>query len=174
MKRLHYVLLVLFVLSALGIGSCSSPKGRDAQDFLPEDSAYNTADTTDITNALAAFEGAAALLTANTDFVLQISFIQETVDCLNKSGGIAARVYSHKTYPEVAGLVLVINRDRLLSLETIRQCLTPDIPLLAERPKLKPCADAWEYTDDATYYFLYAGTSSLVCDLFAAKLPHDS
>lgn len=181
--------LLILTLCLLGLVACQTQTpGKPASSFLPTLANYRMTDAIDVveqTNIIdrfAEFVTGQQIPNAITDiadriFLRQLGLVQNYVECImGKVDAFAIRFYSHQTLPNSVGAVLSVNWDRFANLNNQLGCLIPS-PFFSDAepdPGLRPCADAWEYTEDnIRYYFIYVGTSVKICEDFAQSLPRN-
>lgn len=174
MRTPIYILLALHLVIMMTACNNDATKGEPAEKFLPASDEYLQVEAESLASAVAKLDTVAAIITTDPLLAAKVRVIDAYLQCMRKTGSVAMRFYSHKQYPEVAGTVLVVNSDRALSATNILGCLEVVGPqLIGDKVELEPCYDVWEYKQDATYFFLYAGTSPMICDFFAANLPRE-
>jgi len=185
MKKLWFVMISLFILVA-----CQpETPGKAASSFLPTLTDYAMTDAIDVvkeTNVIdrfAEFITGRSIPNAVTDiadriFLRQLGLVQNYVECImGKIDAFAIRFYSHETLPNSVGAVLSVNWDRFANLNNQLGCLVPSPFFSDAEPDagLRPCADAWDYTENnVRYYFIYVGTSVKICEDFANSLPRNN
>lgn len=168
----RFIFCLVVVMTSCG---GEATKGVPAETFLPTSEDYWQVEAETVGSALAKIDVLAALVTGDPILSTKVQVIEGYLTCMRKTGSVAMRFYSHKEYPEAAGTVLVINADRALSIANLLGCVNDTAQrLMGNNVELKPCSDVWEYKQEATYFFLYAGTSPMICDFFAATLPRGS
>ncbi|PJF28383.1 MAG: hypothetical protein CUN52_13255 [Phototrophicales bacterium] len=181
--------LWMMIISMLILVGCQ-PKtpGKAASSFLPTLPDYNMTDAINVvreTNVLDRFgefitgQQVPNVVTDLADriFLRQLGLVQNYIECImGKIDAFAIRFYSHKTLRNSVGAVLSVNWDRFANLSNQLGCLIPS-PFFSDAeadPGLRPCADAWAYTENnVRYYFIYVGTSVKICQDLAEKLPRN-
>ncbi|GAB5491157.1 MAG: hypothetical protein Phog2KO_13720 [Phototrophicaceae bacterium] len=171
-----YRLAIICFLLLLTACTSRGDAGRSAQDIIPNLSEdYISPDVSGIYDAFVNTGVSAAALSGQPLLAQQIAVIESLTECMTeRTGAVAMKFYVNRDFPTVAGMALVINRDRLLSIENILGCLDPRNHLVSET-SFNPCLEAWEYREDGvTYYIMYAGTAQLACDDLANALPKNT
>lgn len=175
MRTLRLAVFILYLIVAGVACNEDATKGRPAEMFLPSSEEYFQMEADTLASALAKLDTVATIMTMDPVMAAKVQVIDGYLRCMRKTGSVAMRFYSHKQYPAVAGTVLAVNADRALSVTNILGCFAQSASeIIGDKVEFKPCYDVWEYKQDATYLFLYAGTSPLICEFFVANLPRES
>ena len=181
---------LMMIISMLLLTGCQSyTPGKAASSFLPTLTNYHMTDAIDVVKETNVIDRFAEFITgreipnvvtdlADRIFLRQLDLVQNYIECvMGKVDAFAIRFYSHQTLPNSAGAVLSVNWDRFANLNNQLGCLIPS-PFFSDAetdPGLRPCADAWGYTEDnVRYYFIYVGTSVKICEDFAQSLPRNN
>jgi len=177
--------------SLLILVACGSPTpqipGRNASSFLPNLPAYHMTNaidvvrTTNIVDVFSEFVTGKSIPNVVTDLadtilLRQFGLVQRYLECIMGTvDAFAIRFYSHKELKNAAGAVLSVNWDRFANVINQLGCLIPN-PFFNDAESdagIRPCADAWEYTEAGVrYYFIYVGTSVKICEDFLQNLPY--
>lgn len=181
-------LLMITISMLILVGCQPQTPGKAASSFLPRLTDYNMTDAIDVVKETNVLDRFAEFITGQqipnvvTDlaeriFLRQLGLVQNYIECImGKIDAFAIRFYSHKTLPNSVGAVLSVNWDRFANLGNQLGCLVPS-PFFSDAetdPGLRPCADAWDYTENnVRYYFIYVGTSVKICQDLAEKLPRN-
>jgi hypothetical protein len=137
-----------------------------AQNQLPTFSQYSGTDADSVKDALTRAMQVGSLGTGNIIAAGMIERLNTMADCLGNVGALAGRVYTGGN-PPVAGLLVVINNDRMAS--NFMSCaLNPGLQSQQEgRQSVEPCAKAGTYTDNSIgYSYIYAATDPSMCGAF--------
>lgn len=167
--------ILFFVVLTMMVAACdqlAQPTGDSANDpaaaqfQLPSFAQYTSTDADNVKDALARALQAGSLGTGNLIAVGMIERLNTTADCLGSVGALAGRVYSSLN-PPVAGLLVVINNERLTN--NFMQCaLNPGMQAQQEgRQSVQPCTKAGAYTDNGvSYSYIYVATDQSMCSAF--------
>jgi hypothetical protein len=186
------IIFGVLMSSLLMLVACSPPTpqkpGRNASSFLPNLPAYNMTNAIDVVKTTNVLDTFAEFVTgqsipnvvtdfADTIFVRQLGLVQNYLECIMGTvDAFAIRFYSHTELKNAVGAVLSVNWDRFANVTNQLGCLIPN-PFFNDAeadPGIRPCADAWEYTEAGVrYYFIYVGTSVKICEDFKANLPRN-
>lgn len=168
MSRKLFLILMVLVLVACG----DEEGGEEAQSFLPALENYNTIDGENLSTALQAV-GAYAAIQADPRMAGIVVMTDEFLDCAAEQGAVATRMYHSQSNPVSAGVVAVVNTERLAAFDSIVRCMLGDaVSFRTAVARPEPCYDAWTYTrDNVEYWMMYAGTEEEICTDFAEDLP---
>ncbi|MDX2075276.1 MAG: hypothetical protein SFZ02_02510 [bacterium] len=184
------IIFGVLMSSLLLLVACQSQTpGKAASSFLPTLTEYTMTNAIDVVKEVNVIDKFAEFITgqqipnvvtdiADRIFLRQLGLVQNYLECImGKVDAFAIRFYSHNTVSNSVGAVLSINWDRFANLNNQLGCLIPS-PFFSDSetdPGLRPCADAWDYTEDnVRYYFIYVGTSVKICEDFANNMPRNS
>lgn len=172
MQRTKVLLLLMIVMIAAACDRIAQPTGdtaadaSSAQNQLPTFTQYSATDADSIKDALTRAMQVGSLGTGNIIAAGMIERLNTMADCLGNVGALAGRVYTSVTSP-AAGLLVVINNERLTS--NFMQCaLNPGLESQQEgRQSVEPCSKAGSYTDNGvSYSYIYAATDPSMCGAF--------
>lgn len=172
MQRLKIAVLVVAVFMMAACDMISQPTGDSANDAasaqnqLPAFQQYTSTDADNVKDALARAIQIGSLGTGNFIAAGLIDRLNIMADCLGNVGAVAGRVYTGGN-PVAAGLLVVINNERLTS--NFMSCaLNPSMQSQQEgRQAVQPCAKSGSYTDNGVgYSYIYAATDPSMCGAF--------
>jgi hypothetical protein len=190
---LRVTILTLLLLALAGCGSAGQIIGgavpttgdtafdpSSAARFLPNLSNYGyiQTDASSISSALASLGGSASLLTGDPVTAALIAQIDSMIQCYQRVGAVAARVYTETNIANVLqgqiprlGVLAVINQDRVVN--NFLQCaLGGGSGARAQSATLQPCAGSGQFSRDGEQLaYLYAATDAELCTLFVAAMP---
>jgi hypothetical protein len=189
MKRLVFLLcacVVLVAASACSLGSSSTaPTGDSANDpesasrFMPTLAGYTAHNVDNITSAITAAGGSAALLTGNVPFAALAAQIDGMIGCYRSVGAVAARVYTENNLAQViqgqvprVGALAIINQDRLVN--NFLNCAMGGGGggFDAQSAGVQPCAGSGTFTSNGeTLHYLYAASNPELCNALVSALP---
>ncbi len=165
------ILLLLVVLAAAACDQLSQPTGdtandaQAAQNQLPAFQQYTSTDADNIKDALTRAMQVGSLASGNIIAAGLIDRLNIMADCLGSVGALAGRVYTGAT-PPVAGLLVVINNDRLTN-NFLPCAINPGAQAQEGRQALQPCSKTGSYTDNGvSYSYIYAATDVSMCGAF--------
>lgn len=176
MQRLTVLLLLALVMLATACDQIAQPTGdraddnSAAQNQLPSFASYTSTDASNVKDALTRALQVGSLGSGNIIAAGMIERLNTMADCLGNVGALAGRVYSSIT-PPAAGLLVVINNERLTN--NLMQCaLNPGAQAQNEgRQAVQPCASNGTYTDNGiSYSYVYAATDPSMCGAFESWL----
>lgn len=164
MKR--YTVLITLLLAV----ACT-PSGPRADELMPDLEGYNVIEGKDLTDAISHTAAGASMLTGNPIMAGVVEAVDGVMQCYQDAGAVSGRIFSQASDPLAAGVIVIIDRNRSLSFETLRECLFPSGPERAEAAVIQPCGNAYRLQrDNNEYYILYAATQPHVCQTFCANL----
>ena len=168
-------LIILLAIVAMALAACNNDEdaGEDPETYLPDLEDYRTIEGSNLLDALESVGVKIAELDPETATTL--SGVQSFYQCARDLGVAEYRMYSNKTFPQSAGVALVINLDRLTGSRFLLNCAFggEDDPTFG--PDIQPCNDIWQYEDsEAKYWMLYSGTTEEICAEFASSMPRNS
>jgi hypothetical protein len=175
-KRKQAWQMQLLASLALLFAACSAGVTRDESTaaLLPNLSGYNVENTLNITDALTKAGAGAALAGGQVQFAAAIGVVGNYAACLQRAGAIEGRTYLQQENPLKAGLIMIVNRNKLTDPQTLLGCAIPQPP-----SGMSPL-DASEYGFCANmytlrkanneFYIMYAASSPQVCEAFCSAL----
>lgn len=170
LKRL--ILLVAIVVLALAACDNDEETGEDPETYLPDLENYRTLEGSDVLDALESVGVELAQL--DPESAAMLSGVQSFYQCARDLGVAEYRIYSNNTFPQSAGVALVINLDRLTDSRFLLTCAFEGDDDQGFGPDIEPCNDVWRYEDDeATYWLMYAGTTEEICTAFNNDMPRN-
>ena len=176
MQRIKVLLLLMIVMVVAACDRIAQPTGDSASDAssaqnqLPSFAAYTSTDAANVKDALTRALQVGSLGTGNIIAAGMIERLNTMADCLGDVGALAGRVYS-SINPPAAGLLVLVNNERLTS--NLMQCaLNPGAQAQTEgRQAVEPCASNGTYTDNGvSYTYIYAATDPSMCGAFEGWL----
>jgi hypothetical protein len=176
-KRIIRVVVFIFAAVALALlfmddirrGTTDPP----AAQILPNLPAYRQVEGQTITTYIGALSEGAALLAGQPHLALTVGAIDQAIDCYQEIGGVRARVYSHGERPLEAGLVAVVDEQRLNDPDNLFRCITPAALSLegGEELVFEPCAAGFTVNrEEGAFHIIYAGSTYSVCRDFCSAI----
>jgi hypothetical protein len=175
-KRKRAWLRQLSASLVLFLAACSAgvPRDESTAALLPNLIGYNVENTLNITDALTKAGAGAALAGGQVQFAAAIGVVGNYAACLQRAGAIEGRTYLQQENPLKAGLIIVVNRNKLTDPQTLLGCAIPQP--LGEMSRM----DVSEYSFCANmytlrkanneFYIMYAASSPQVCETFCRAL----
>jgi hypothetical protein len=172
MQGLKLAVLVLAVFVVAACDTIGRPTGDSASDAvsaqnqLPSFQQYSATDADNLKDALTRALQVGSLGTGNFIAAGMLERLNLMADCLGNVGAVAGRVYTGGN-PVAAGLLVVINNERLTN--NFMSCaVNPGLQSQQEgRQAVQPCAKSGSYTDNGVgYSYIYAATDPSMCGAF--------
>lgn len=158
---------MLLLVAACG-GNGDSPT---AADLMPDLDGYNVVEGEDLTDAIGRTAGGAALLSGNPLMAGAIIGVDEVIACYQEQGAVSGRLFSKADDLLAAGVIVIVDRNRLTSPETFLNCIRRPGPEAAQADIIQPCGKTYTLQrDNNEYYILYAASQPQVCQTFCAAL----
>ncbi len=147
------------------------PSGPTAADLMPDLPGYKVVEGEDLTDAIGKLAGGATLLSGNPLMAGAILAVDEVVKCYEQQGAVSGRFFSQESDALAAGVIVIVDRNRLTNPQTFLNCIQPSGAQMAQADALQPCANAYTLQrDNNEYYILYAASQVHVCQAFCAAL----
>jgi hypothetical protein len=129
-KRERAWLRQLSASLVLFLAACSAgvPRDESTAALLPNLIGYNVENTLNITDALTKAGAGAALAGGQVQFAAAVGVIGNYAACLQRAGAIEGRTYLQQENPLKAGLIIVVNRNKLTDPQTLLGCALPQPP----------------------------------------------
>lgn len=159
------------VIVLLALAACGQPGGTDttAASLMPQLPDYNTMDTLDIQDAITKLAGAASLGAGQPEITALVAGANGLTACYQRAGAIQGRAFVNKADPTKAGVVVIINRNRLTDPVLFLSCVAP--PGAMGVMSIQPCAKAYTLKrDNNEFYIGYVATNEDVCSTFCSSL----
>jgi hypothetical protein len=146
--------------------------------YMPNLAGYVTTDAANITDAIAAVGGSAALVTGNPIVAAAVAKIDQMISCYRGVGAVAARVYAQSDISTVlqgqlpvVGAIGIINNDRIVN--NFLPCALQTQRTEAQAAQPEPCGGSGSFVaaSGETITYVYAATSPVLCDQFRASFP---
>lgn len=172
-RGIIFILAVIALAALLAEDLFRDPSDPPAARLLPDLPAYRQVEGQSITGYIGALSEGAALLAGQPHLALTIGVVDGVVDCYQEIGGVRARIYSHGERPLEAGLVAVVDEERLNDPDALFRCVTPSVLSLdnGEELLIEPCAASYTIVnEDGTFHVIYAASSFSVCRDFCMAL----
>ena len=169
MRRAISIAATLILLTT----ACSSfGKPGGAAALLPDVPNARTVEGKTITQHIASLAGGDALKIANPELYAVVQFTEGVVTCYQDLGAIAVRVYSDADFALSAGMVAIVDRNAITSLENAVKCLGGSLPFsTTEPPAIRPCFYSYTLKRDGNeFYIAYVGTTAEMCQAFCTRL----
>ncbi len=183
MSKLLWLAGIALALLACNISiGGTAPTGDRASDpssaraLLPNVPGYARTDTANITDAIVAAGGGAALISGNPAVAALIAQLDRMMQCYQGVGAVAAQVYTQADIGSVlggqvprVGAVAVVNQDRLA--RNFLNCALGNQPqaFSAQGDQLQPCGGAGSRTvRGETIHYVYGASASDLCRAFQA------
>ena len=166
-RRIGVIVLTLLVMAA-ACDSTNTP-GR-AADLMPNVPNTRVIEGMTITEYLASLAEGPSLLAANPVLAAAIEATQGAIDCYQKIGAVAARVYSDLSFPLSSGLVAIVDRNAITDLDNLRTCFGGGQQFGAQAA-LEICTHTYTLKkEDNEFYIAYIGTTKDMCRAFCSGL----
>ena len=179
MKQKLTFLLLIFSIVLVGCDSISGGSSNDsstdpeaAQQLLPAITTYQTYNADNVVDAITRAGGSAALVSGNIQLTALIAKIDQTIECYQRVGAVAANIYVQTDIGRVlegnipsTGVVAVVNQTRIQ--DNFANCiLGQSDEASAQNVQIEPCTGSGSFTylgDQFTY--IYAGTEPGFCGI---------
>ena len=166
---LLFVAIVVLASACQTVGTNDDPES--AQRLLPNIANYDASNADSIVDAVTTAVGGAAALQGNFPAAAALAKVEQTLQCLQDTGTIAANTYIENPPAEVvpkAGIVAVVNQDRLsTNLTACIFSLQRDENLRSQAATIEPCfGDGSLQFRSVNYSYLYAATDPDTCAIF--------
>lgn len=177
-RRKRILRIVLFIVAAAALGLFLIDDWRQDGDppaarLLPDLPQYRQVEGQTITTYIGALSQGAALLAGQPQLALTIGALDQVIDCYQEVGGVRARVYSHGDEPLRAGLVAVVDEERINDPGLLFRCVAPATLQLegTDEPFIEPCTAAFTLVrEDGTFHVVYAASSGAACVDFCTAI----
>ena len=144
-----------------------------AAELLPELPAYRHVEGQTITVYIGALAKGGAILAGQPQLAATVAVVDTAIGCLQETGGVRARVYSHAERPFEAGGIVVVDVSRLDESGPLLECIA-SAALELEGPgrkDTKPCVAAYTLQKNgAEFQIVYAGSTHSTCRDFCLAL----
>lgn len=178
MRKVHRALRLMVLLMLVGCGLVQTgDKASDAtaaERFLPNIEGYNSAEATDILDAVTKSGASASLVTGNIPLAGTIAKLNDLVQCYKGVGAVAARIYTEKSVKDITspkiGVLAVINTTRIqrnllscaLSFGSKAQADGTD--------SIQPCGGSGSIVvNNETIQYVFGATAPELCTVFQGQ-----
>jgi hypothetical protein len=162
-----------FLLAVVLLAAGCTPSGPSAAGLMPTLDAYNMITGESLTNAISKLGDGAALLAGHPELALLIEAVDGVMGCYQEVEAVSARLYSAKDDPLGAGVIAIVDRNRMLDPNTFTKCVLGQESdgMRAMSADIQICANTYVHRQDNNeYYILYAATKAQVCADFCGAL----
>ncbi|HRE47609.1 MAG TPA: hypothetical protein PLD47_07790 [Aggregatilineales bacterium] len=169
LMRAFTFLLVAGMIAACG-GATSDPP---AANMMPALSGYNVTDTMDIVDTVSKAIAGAAASGGQLQVTGAVLFANELAKCYQKAGAVQGRTYLNQANPLDSGLVIIVNRNKLIDPATLLGCIAPNNLAGAATigDEYQPCAFVYTLPkDNNEFYIGFIATNEPLCSQFCSKL----
>lgn len=183
MKKMLWLAGITLALMACNISiGGTAPTGDTASDpasartLLPNVAGYTRTDANNITDAITAAGGGAAIISGNAALAALIAQLDRMMQCYQGVGAVAAQVYTQADIGSVlagqvprVGAVAIVNQDRLA--RNFLSCALGSQPqaFSAQGEQLQPCGGAGSRTvRGETIHYVYGASAPDLCQAFQA------
>jgi hypothetical protein len=164
----------LALLALLAACNVVVPRDESAAALLPNLSGYTVENTLNITDALTKAGAGAALAGGQVQFAAAVGAMGNYVTCLQRVGAIEGRTYLQQENPLKAGLILIVNRNKISDPQTLLGCAVPSDSSSMRAMEVSEygfCANTYTLRKNANeFYIIYAASSPQVCEAFCSAL----
>jgi hypothetical protein len=174
-KHIHFQVraLTFMLIAVLVVGCAQNTTDSTAANMMPNLSYYTGIQATDIQDAIAKVAGAASLAALQPQVTALIAGVSSLAKCYQDAGAVQGRAYVNNSDPTLAGFVVIVNRNVLLSPTTLLNCVAPRAPagLSAPAAAIQPCAKVYTLSkNNNEFYIAYAATNPDLCTAFCSAL----
>ena len=164
---------IAITLTVLLSAAACDLQGRSggATAMLPDVPNTDRIEGTAISDYISSLGEGAALLHANPVLAVAIERAQGVLDCYQRIGAVAIRVYSDKSNPLSTGLVAIVDRTALTDPANFARCLVGDQAEAGVQDVVSICANYYFLKkEEAEFDIAYVATSQALCDAFCSRL----
>ena len=133
-----------------------------------------------ITDFIGKLADGKSLLAANPQLAATIHFAENVVNCYQAIGGVALRMYSDRSFPLSAGMVVVVDKTTVTDVANLAFCLNQGRAILSEpgsaQPVIQPCSTSYNWTkkdaanNDHDLFIAYVASTPDMCHAFCSRL----
>ncbi len=154
-----------FLCAILLISCQSAPPELE----LPKLTGYKTIQLKDIQDQFAVV--LPLLAKSRPDLLIAFETINGVVKCYQEQGAVQVQGYSKTSDPLDAGIVTIVDHNRVTSPETLVRCALSSTPAGIKSSELEFCYDSYTHsTSSNKFYIAYIGTTKSLCSKFCSQL----
>lgn len=171
--KMRLIVLALAIILIAGCGSGAAMRDDSAANLMPNVPGFTSQTTLDLQDAITKIVGAASLAAAQPEVAAAIAAASSLARCYQEAGAVEGRVYTRDINPLQAGLVIIINRNKLTDPSLLSNCIFGGNagPGIMAQQLAQPCANVYTLPkDDNEFYIAYVGTDPSVCTEFCSAL----
>ncbi len=172
--------LSILILAALLILAACAPNRGLADRMIPDVPNTNIVEGQTITDFINKLADGKALLAANPQLAAAIRFTENVVSCYQAIGGVALRMYSDRSFPVSAGMVVVVDKTAMTDVTNLAFCLNQSRQILrapnTQQLVIQPCSANYDLTkkDEASkdhdLFITYLASTPDMCHAFCSRL----
>jgi hypothetical protein len=141
--------------------------------LLPELPAYRQVEGQSITTYVGTLAQGGAILAGQPQLAATVAVLDSVIGCLQETGGMRARVYSHSQRPLEAGAIVIGDMSRLKDTGPILKCTAPAVLELETpgRSDVEPCIASYPLLKNGVeFQIVYVASNYSTCRDFCRAL----
>jgi ATP-dependent protease HslVU (ClpYQ) peptidase subunit len=172
--------LSTIISAALLILAACTPNRGLADKMIPDVPNTNIVEGQTITDFVGKQADGQTLLAANPQLAAAIRFTENVVKCYQAIGGVALRMYSDRSFPVSAGMVVVVDKTAVTDVANLAFCLNQSRQVLVvpntRQPVIQPCSANYDLTKkdeankDHDLFIAYLASTPDMCHAFCSRL----